>query len=42
METNKTEKPEKPPDKPKSKAGRKKKIVPRMTIVKQPIIMSFD
>ena len=32
----------KPPDKPKSKAGRKKKIVPRMTIINQPVVMSFD
>ena len=30
------------PDKPKSKAGRKKKVVPRMTIIKQPVEMVFD
>lgn len=42
METNKTEKPEKPPDKPKSKAGRKRRIVPRMTIIQTPVVMQFD
>ena len=30
------------PVKPKSKAGRKRKVVPRMTIVKQPVEMAFD
>lgn len=32
----------KPPDKPKSKAGRKKKIQPRMTIIQTPVVMEFN
>ena len=30
------------PDKPKSKAGRKKLVKPRMTIVHMPVVMEFN